>query len=121
MTSRSAPPGSTTWTWSTATPSSGSASARRREWNKGYGTDALHAICDFGFGELRLERIELEVYAANARGAALVREGRLHAGGDAAPAHFAEGRHEDVLIMSLLREEWAAQDRRRGWELNELG
>ncbi len=38
------------------------------EWNKGYGTDALRAICDFGFGELRLERIELEVYADNARG-----------------------------------------------------
>ena len=35
--------------------------------------------------------------------------------------HFAEGRHEDVLIMSLLRAEWAAQDRRRAWELNELG
>ena len=35
--------------------------------------------------------------------------------------HFAEGRHSDVLIMALLREEWAAQDRRRSWELNELG
>ena len=35
--------------------------------------------------------------------------------------HFAEGRHEDVLIMSLLREEWEAQDRPRSWELNELG
>jgi len=35
--------------------------------------------------------------------------------------HYAQGRHEDVLIMSLLREEWVAQDRRRAWELNELG
>jgi len=26
-----------------------------------------------------------------------------------------------VLMMSLLRDEWAAQDRRRSWELNELG
>ncbi len=32
------------------------------EWNKGYGTDALHVLCDFGFGELRFERIELQVY-----------------------------------------------------------
>ena len=91
------------------------------EWNKGYGTDALNAICDFGFGELRLERIELQVYAPNARAqrsyekAGFVPEGTLR------HRHFAEGRHEDVLIMGLLRDEWAAQDRRRSWELNELG
>jgi RimJ/RimL family protein N-acetyltransferase len=91
------------------------------EWNKGYGTDALNAICDFGFGELRLERIELQVYAPNARAqrsyekAGFVLEGTLR------HRHFAQGRHEDVLIMGLLRDEWAAQDRRRAWELNELG
>jgi len=93
----------------------------KAEWNQGYGTDALHAICDFGFGELRLERIELEVYASNARAqrsyekAGFVLEGTLRR------RHYAQGRHEDVLIMSLLREEWVAQDRRRAWELNELG
>lgn len=91
------------------------------EWNKGYGTDALNAICDFGFGELRLARIELQVYAPNRRArrsyekAGFVLEGTLR------NRHFAEGRHEDVLIMSLLRDEWAAQERRRSWELNELG
>ena len=90
-------------------------------WNQGYGTDALNAICDFGFGELRLERIELEVYASNARAqrsyekAGFVLEGTLRR------RHYAQGRHEDVLIMALLREEWTAQDRRRAWELNELG
>lgn len=93
----------------------------KSEWNRGFGTDALHAICDFGFGELRLNRIELEVYASNPRArrsyekAGFVLEGTLR------ERHFAEGRHEDVLIMSLLRSEWAAQDRRRAWELNELG
>ncbi len=91
------------------------------EWNKGYGTDALNAICDFGFGELRLHRVELEVYEGNARArrsyekAGFVLEGTLR------QRHFAEGRHSDVMIMGLLREEWEAQDRRRSWELNELG
>ena len=90
-------------------------------WNQGYGTDALYAICDFGFGELRLERIELQVYASNARAqrsygkAGFVLEGTLRR------RHYTEGDYEDVHIMSLLREEWAAQDRRRSWELNELG
>ncbi|MGH2488006.1 MAG: GNAT family N-acetyltransferase, partial [Candidatus Limnocylindria bacterium] len=70
----------------------------KSEWSKGFGTDALNAICDFGFGELRLERIELEVYAGNARArrsyekAGFVLEGTLR------HRHFAEGHYEDVLI-----------------------
>ena len=45
----------------------GIALGEKDEWNKGYGTDALRAICDFGFGELRLERIYLRVFAGNER------------------------------------------------------
>jgi RimJ/RimL family protein N-acetyltransferase len=37
-------------------------------WGRGYGTDALNAIVDFGFGELRLERIWLDCYTFNERG-----------------------------------------------------
>ena len=44
----------------------------KSEWDKGYGTDALRAISDFGFGELRLERIELQVYARQRAGPAIV-------------------------------------------------
>ncbi len=86
------------------------------EWGKGYGTDALRAICDFGFGELRLERIELQVYASNERAqrsyatAGFVHEGTLR------HAHFARGVHEDVQVMSLLRDEWSALPHRRSWE-----
>jgi RimJ/RimL family protein N-acetyltransferase len=90
-------------------------------WNKGYGTDALRAICDFGFGELRLERIELEVYAGNARGRRSYEKAGFTLEGTLRRRHFTQGRHEDVLIMALLRDEWAAQDRPRSWELNELG
>lgn len=88
------------------------------EWDKGYGTEALRAISDFGFGALRLERIELEVYAPNARArrsyekAGFVEEGSLRR------AHFLEGEHVDVVIMSQLRDEWLARDHARAWELN---
>lgn len=83
------------------------------EWSKGYGTDALRAICDFGFGELRLERIELDVYEPNARArrsyekAGFVTEGILR------HAHYSDGRFQDVVRMALLRGEWEAQPRRR--------
>ena len=34
---------------------------------KGYGTDAVRALVDFGFAELRLERVWLEVGTENPR------------------------------------------------------
>ena len=86
----------------------GIAIGEKDEWGKGYGTDALRAICDFGFGELRLERIALEYYAGNERGrrayekAGFVHEATLRR------ARFARGDHLDVHVMSLLRDEWAA-------------
>ena len=88
----------------------------KAEWSKGYGTDALRAICDFGFGQLRLERIELDVYEPNRRAqrsyekAGFVTEGTLR------HAHFSDGKFHDVVRMALLREEWAAQPRRRPWD-----
>lgn len=88
----------------------------KAEWSKGYGTDALRAICDFGFGQLRLERIELDVYEPNRRAqrsyekAGFVTEGKLR------HSHFSNGRFHDVLRMSLLREEWQAQARRPAWD-----
>src|SRR5262249_40445140 len=37
------------------------------DWERGYGTDAMRAMLDFGFGIVRLERIQLLVYTFNAR------------------------------------------------------
>ena len=88
----------------------------KAEWSKGYGTDTLRAICDFGFGQLRLERIELDVYESNKRAqrsyekAGFVTEGILR------HAQFADGRFQDMRRMALLREEWAAQARGRPWD-----
>lgn len=87
-------------------------------WGQGYGTEALEAICDFGFGALRLERIELHVYEDNARAirsyekAGFRHEGRLR------HAHFGEGRHHDVVAMSLLRDEWQALERPTSWQIS---
>lgn len=84
----------------------GIAIGEKAEWGRGYGTDATRAICDFGFGELRLERISLCYYDGNDRGrrtyekAGFVHEGTLRR------AHYAGGDHHDVHIMSILREEW---------------
>ena len=78
----------------------------KAEWDKGYGTDALRAICDFGFGELRLERIGLLVYAGNARGQRAYQKAGFVLEGTMRRAHYAHGRYEDVQVMSQLRDEW---------------
>jgi RimJ/RimL family protein N-acetyltransferase len=94
----------------------GIAIGEKAEWDKGYGTDALRAICDFGFGELRLERIGLHVYAGNARGRRAYENAGFTMEGTLRRAHYAHGGHEDVHVMSLLRDEWNELPRRRGPE-----
>jgi RimJ/RimL family protein N-acetyltransferase len=90
----------------------GIAIGEKDEWGKGYGTDATRAICDFGFAELRLERIGLYDYADNDRGRrAYAKAGFVHEG-TLRRAHFARGDHHDVHVMSILRDEWLARRRR---------
>jgi Acetyltransferases, including N-acetylases of ribosomal proteins len=88
----------------------------KSEWNKGYGTDASSAICDFGFAELRLERIELDVYADNARAQRSYEKAGFALEGTLRSAHFSQGEYWDVQRMALLREEWLALPRRKSWE-----
>ena len=78
------------------------------EWGKGYGTDAVRAVVEFGFAELRLERIWLEVWTENPRAqrayekAGFTREATLR------HDRYEGGRYTDGHIMSILRDEWLA-------------
>jgi RimJ/RimL family protein N-acetyltransferase len=87
------------------------------EWNRGYGTEALNAICDFGFGQLRLERIELDVYAPNKRAQRSYEKAGFTLEGTLRHGHFADGDFLDVLRMALLRDEWLALERPKSWQL----
>ena len=84
----------------------------KQEWGKGYGTDVVNALVDFGFGSVRLERIWLNVWTENARAlrsyekAGFVHEGTLR------HDRYEGGRFTDGHIMSILRDEWLALPRR---------
>jgi diamine N-acetyltransferase len=74
--------------------------------SQGYGSDAIRALLDFGFGELRLERIWLDVYEDNARGRHVYeRVGFIH---EATLRHglFRHGVYVDVHRMAVIRGEW---------------
>ncbi len=76
---------------------------------KGYGSDALRSLLGFGFDQLRLERIELEVYDYNESARRLYeRVGFVHEG-TSRHALYSDGVFHDVHRMSVLREEWTAR------------
>ena len=88
----------------------------RAVWGKGLGTDAMRALLDYAFGEMRLERVWLRVFDYNERAVAsylkagfvkevLLRHDRFH-----------RGAHHDVHLMGITRPDWEAQDRKRSWD-----
>jgi RimJ/RimL family protein N-acetyltransferase len=73
---------------------------------RGHGSDALRALVEFGFGELRLERIWLDVYAYNDQARRVYeRIGFVHEG-TLRRALYRKGRFHDIERMSILRDEW---------------
>jgi len=74
----------------------------------GYGTDAMRVLVGFLFTTRNLQRLHLQTLAANApalasyRKVGFVEEGvlRRHA--------FVNGEYVDMVVMGLLRSEWAA-------------
>lgn len=87
-------------------------------WGKGYGTDAMNALLDFGFGMLRLERMWLEVYVFNTRARRSYDKSGFVLEGVVRHGVFKQGRYIDVELMSILRDEWAALPRKKSWDLN---
>jgi diamine N-acetyltransferase len=74
---------------------------------KGYGGDAIRALLGFGFGQLRLERVWLDVFDHNEAARRLyerigfVTEGRLR------HEFWRDGRWVDSFRMAMLADEWA--------------
>jgi RimJ/RimL family protein N-acetyltransferase len=78
-------------------------------WGRGFGTDMVETTLEACFGGWGIHRIGVRVEEANERALALYRrlgfteEGRLR------QAAFRDGRYRDVLLFSLLAEEWAVR------------
>ena len=103
---------------------SGKRSGRCRCWSTpgsvGLATDALNALLDFGFGELRLERIALEVFDYNERAMASYRKAGFTEEVRRRRARFHRGEFHDVVVMAILRPDWLALARPRSWDLPAL-
>jgi RimJ/RimL family protein N-acetyltransferase len=78
------------------------------EWGKGYGGEATRLLLDHGFDVLGLNRVWLHVHADNLRGLRAYARAGFRREGVLRQAALRGGRYLDVVVMAVLREEWAA-------------
>lgn len=75
-------------------------------WDQGYDSEAVRRMVMHGFNDLNLHRIYLNVFETNPRAVrAYERVGFQHEG-RLREAHYLKGRYIDVLLMSILKNEW---------------
>jgi len=76
---------------------------------QGYGTEAVRLLLEFAFKDLNLNRVYLHVFGTNLAAirvyekVGFAREGLLR------KAAYIDGAYVDVLVMGILREEYAGQ------------
>ena len=74
--------------------------------NRGLGTQAVRLLAHYGFYELGLHRIALHVFSSNLRAISVYKKIGFQQEGLLREAVLIEGRRTDVLIFSLLRDEF---------------
>lgn len=75
-------------------------------WNQGYGTEAVRLLAQHGFNTLNLNRIFLHVFENNPRAIRVYEKaGFIHEGRER-QAEFKDGKYIDVLVMSILKDEF---------------
>jgi RimJ/RimL family protein N-acetyltransferase len=74
--------------------------------SRGYGSDALRTLMRFVFDEMNLNRLDLDVFAFNQRAIAAYRKLGFVEEGRRRGAQYALGVQNDVIVMSVLRDEW---------------
>lgn len=75
---------------------------------KGYGSEALKAVLDFAFNELKLRRIEAEVFVGNPSSGKLLEKFGAKKEGLKRKAKIckADGKIKDEFVYGLLKEEY---------------
>lgn len=74
--------------------------------SSGYGTDSVRVLANYGFQEMGLNRIELQVHAFNARARVVYSKVGFVEEGVRRQSTFHEGQFHDEVIMAALAEEW---------------
>lgn len=80
-------------------------------WGRGYATDAVTTLVDFGFRKLKLHRISAAMGPDNAASIAIVRRLGMTYEGRIRDHVYTNGQWRDSLLYSVLADEWLAAER----------
>jgi RimJ/RimL family protein N-acetyltransferase len=78
----------------------------RETWGKGFGTDAMRLIVQYGFIELNLQRVSLALHSYNERALKSYQKVGFKVEGVMRQDTLREGRRTDGIFMGILRGEW---------------
>ena len=75
-------------------------------WSKGYGTEAIQLILDFGFNYLNLKKIDLALMEFNQRALKCYEKCGFKEIGRKRKCNFTNGKYYDSILMDILAEEF---------------
>jgi RimJ/RimL family protein N-acetyltransferase len=73
---------------------------------KGYGTEAMEMLVEYGFNILNMNRIELSVFEFNTRAYKAYQKVGFLEEGRKRQARYHNGKYCDEIIMAILRKDW---------------
>jgi RimJ/RimL family protein N-acetyltransferase len=78
----------------------------KKYWGKGFGTEAIHLLLNYGFRQLNLHRIFLFTHTSNTRAQRIYEKIGFKPSGRRRQASFFEGTYHDLLLYDLLASEF---------------
>lgn len=79
------------------------------EWGKGYATEAIKAVIDFGFNNMNLNRIEATITPGNDASVKVLKKLNFKQEGIVRERDLIKGKLEDGIIMALLKKEYSTK------------
>ncbi len=80
--------------------------ADKKNRGSGLGQEALSLLLDYAFMLLGLHRVQLDVYGGNKSAIACYERAGFIKEGVKRRARFCQGEYMDIILMSVLKEEW---------------
>jgi len=83
--------------------------AEKKNWSKGYGSEATRMMIRYAFDVLNLNRIQLHVSTENKPALNTYRKSGFTVEGTLRQAMYFDGRYIDFYLMAILKEEYAKE------------
>jgi RimJ/RimL family protein N-acetyltransferase len=100
--------------WTSRSAEAGISIYNPEHWGKGYGTESMNLILGFGFRDLNLNRVGLEVFDFNERARKCYLKVGFKEGGRKRKARFINGQYHDSILMDILADEWLIKNKSTG-------